>query len=160
VHRREIDMKYVRHTVMGATAFLVLLIGTASAQEVTGGFIARGTLGKVNAHNEDITVKGRGSMDVVVARFTFEPGSSSGWHHDAGVNLVVLESGTLQEFDEDCDKRVLRAGEGFFEEGDTHLIRNAGKKDAVIRATFIVPTGTATDELVVADDPPEDCAIG
>jgi quercetin dioxygenase-like cupin family protein len=156
---REIDMKYKRYTFMGATAFLVLLIGTAAAQEVTGGFIARGTLGKVNAHNEGITVKGRGSTDVVVARFTFEPGSSSGWHHDAGVNLVVLESGKLQEFDENCDKRVLRAGEGFFEQGDTHLIRNVGNKDAVIRATFIVPTGTPTDELVLADDPPEDCDI-
>ncbi len=151
--------KFRRSTLIGIGVLLAFVASAAVAQEVTGGFLARGTLGKVEAHNDGITVKGRGSTDVVVARFTFEPGSSSGWHHDVGVNLVVLQSGKLQEFDEDCDKRVIRAGEGFFEEGDTHLVRNVGRKDAVIRATFIVPTGTPTDKLIIPDDPPEGCDI-
>ena len=72
---------------------------------------------------------------------------------------MVVQSGKLQEFDEDCDKRVIKAGEGFYEEGDSHIVRNVGKKDAVIRATFIVPTGTPTDELIIPDDPPDGCDV-
>jgi len=152
-------MKFTRFTLIGIGVLLTLVASAALAQEVTGGFLARGTLGEIDAHNDGVTVKSKKSTDVVVARFTFEPGSSSGWHHDAGVNVVVVQSGKLQEFDEDCDKRVIKAGEGFYEEGDSHIVRNVGKKDAVIRATFIVPTGTPTDGLIIPDDPPDGCDI-
>jgi quercetin dioxygenase-like cupin family protein len=152
-------MKFTRFTLIGIGVLLTLVASAALAQEITGGFLARGTLGKIDAHNDGVTVKSKKSTDVVVARFTFEPGSSSGWHHDAGVNVAVVQSGKLQEFDEDCDKRVITAGEGFYEEGDSHIVRNVGNKDAVIRATFIVPTGTPTDELIIPDDPPEGCDI-
>jgi quercetin dioxygenase-like cupin family protein len=138
---------------------LVILVGTAVAQEVTGGFLARGTLGKVDAHNDGIQLETNRRADVVVARFTFEPGSSSGWHHDRGVVLAVVQSGRLQEIDEGCDRRVIKAGETFFEEGDTHLIRNTSNRDAVIRVTFIVPSGTPTDEIIIPDDAPEACDI-
>lgn len=152
-------MKFTRFTLIGIGVLLTLVASAALAQEITGGFLARGTLGEIDAHNDAVTVKSKKSTDVVVARFTFEPGSSSGWHHDAGVNLVVVQSGKLQEFDEDCDKRVIKAGEGFYEEDDSHIVRNVGKKDAVIRATFIVPTGTPTDGLIIPDDPPDGCDI-
>ena len=152
-------MKFTRFTLIGIGVLLTLVASAALAQEITGGFIARGTLGEIDAHNDGVTVKSKKSTDVIVARFTFEPGSSSGWHHDAGVNLVVVQSGKLQEFDEDCDKRVIKAGEGFYEEGDSHTVRNVGKKDAVIRATFIVPSGTPTDGLIIPDDPPDGCDI-
>jgi quercetin dioxygenase-like cupin family protein len=152
-------MKFRRFTLIGIGVLLTLVASAAVAQEITGGFLARGTLGEIDAHNEGVTVKSKKSTDVVVARFTFEPGSSSGWHHDAGVNVVVVQSGKLQEFDEDCDKRVIKAGEGFYEEGDSHIVRNVGNTNAVIRATFIVPTGTPTDELIIPDDPPDGCDI-
>lgn len=152
-------MKFTRFTLIGIGVLLTLVASVAMAQEITGGFLARGTLGEIDAHNDGVTVKSKQSTDVVVARFTFEPGSSSGWHHDAGVNVVVVQSGKLQEFDEDCDKRVIKAGEGFYEEGDSHMVRNVGNKDAVIRATFIVPTGTPSDELIIPDDPPDGCDI-
>jgi hypothetical protein len=145
--------------IVGPIAVVALLVGTAVAQQITGGFLARGTLGKVNAHNDGVTVKSKGSIDVVVAKFTFEPGSSSGWHFDRGVVLAVVQSGWLQEIDEGCDKRVIKAGKGFYEEGDTHLVRNISGKNAVIRVTFIVPKGTPNDELIVPDEAPEGCDI-
>ena len=152
-------MKFKRFALIGIGLLLTLVGSAALAQEITGGFQARGTLGEIDAHNDGVTIKSKRSTDVAVARFTFEPGSSSGWHYIAGVNVVVVQSGKLQEFDEDCDKRVFKAGEGFYEEGDTHILRNVGKKDTVIRATFIVPTGTPTDGLIIPDDPPEGCDI-
>lgn len=56
---------------------LVVLVGTALAQEITGGFLARGTLGKADAQNDGIELETNRTA-AVVARLTFEPGSSSG----------------------------------------------------------------------------------
>ena len=146
-------MRHRRLALIGISAVLALVVGTAVAQEVTGGFLARGTLSKLDAENDGVEVETKGPTDVVVARFTFEPGSSSGWHHDRGVVLAVVQSGKLQEIDEKCDKRVLRAGDGFFEEGDSHVVRNVGKVNATIRVTFVVPAGTPTDGLIIPDEP-------
>jgi quercetin dioxygenase-like cupin family protein len=152
-------MRFKRSTVIGIGLLLTLVTSVALAQVITGGFQARGTLGRIDAHNDGITLKSKRSTDVAVARFTFEPGSSSGWHHIEGVNVVVVQSGRLQEVHDDCDKTVHKAGEGFYEEGDTHLLRNVSNKNTVIRATFIVPSGTPTDEIIVPDDAPEGCDI-
>jgi quercetin dioxygenase-like cupin family protein len=152
-------MKFRRFTFIGIGVLLALVASVALAQEITGGFEARGTLGRIDADNDGITLKSRRSTDVAVASFTFEPGSSSGWHYIEGVNVAVVQSGRLQEVDDDCDKRVFKAGEGFYEEGDTHLLRNVSNKNTVVRITFIVPSGTPTDEIIVPDDPPEGCDI-
>jgi quercetin dioxygenase-like cupin family protein len=152
-------MRFKRFTLIGLGVLVTLVASVALAQEITGGFQARGTLGRIDAHNDGITLKSRRSTDVAVARFTFEPGSSSGWHHIEGVNVAVVQSGRLQEVDDDCDKRVFKAGEGFYEEGDTHLLRNVSNKNTVTRITFIVPTGTPTDGIIVPDDPPEGCDV-
>ena len=152
-------MKFRRFTFIGIGVLLALVASVALAQEITGGFEARGTLGRIDAHNDGITIKSNRSSDVAVATFTFEPGSSSGWHYIEGVNVVVVQSGRLQEIDDDCDKTVFKAGDGFYEEGDTHLLRNVSKKDVVARATFIVPSGTPADGLIIPDDPPEGCDI-
>jgi quercetin dioxygenase-like cupin family protein len=152
-------MRFKRFTLIGFGVLVTLVAGVALAQEITGGFQARGTLGRIDAQNDGITLETRRSTDVAVARFTFEPGSSSGWHFIEGVNVVVVQSGKLQEVDDDCDKRVFEPGDGFYEEGHTHLLRNVSNKNTVIRATFIVPSGTPTEEIIVPDDPPEGCDV-
>lgn len=152
-------MRSKRFTIIGIVVLVTLVTSVALAQVITGGFQARGTLGRIDAHNDGITIESKRSADVAVARFTFEPGSSSGWHFIEGVNVVVVQSGRLQEVHDDCDKTVHKAGEGFYEEGDTHLLRNVTNKNVVLRATFIVPSGTPTDEIIVPDDAPEGCDV-
>jgi quercetin dioxygenase-like cupin family protein len=152
-------MRFKRLTLIGISVLVTLVAGVALAQEITGGFQVRGTLGRIDAHNDGVTLKSRRSTDVAFARFTFEPGSSSGWHFIEGVNVIVVQSGRLQEVTDDCDKRVFKPGEGLYEEGHTHLLRNVSNKTTVFRATFIVPTGTPTDEIIVPDDAPEGCDI-
>jgi quercetin dioxygenase-like cupin family protein len=152
-------MKFKRSTVIGIGVLVTLVTSVALAQVITGGIQARGTLGKIDAHNDGITLKSKRSTDVAVARLTFEPGSSSGWHHIEGVNVAVVQSGKLQEVHDDCDKRVHKAGGGFYEEGQTHLLRNVSNKNTVVHITFIVPSGTPTDEIIVPDDAPEGCDI-
>jgi quercetin dioxygenase-like cupin family protein len=152
-------MRFKRSTVIGIGVLLTLVTSVALAQVITGGFQARGTLGRIDAHNDGITLKSKRSTDVAVARFTFEPGSSSGWHHVEGINVAVVQSGRLQEVHDDCDKTVHKAGEGFYEEGETHLLRNVTDKNVVVRITFIVPSGTPTEEIIVPDDAPKGCDV-
>jgi quercetin dioxygenase-like cupin family protein len=103
------------------------------------------------------------SADVAVATLTFAPGGSSGWHHHPGVVVLVVESGAITFYDENCNFEVHHAGEAFLESSDEPgLARNAGTVDAVVHATYIVPTSdspTQTTPLRIDDPQPKDCNV-
>jgi quercetin dioxygenase-like cupin family protein len=149
--------------VLVVAAAVTLLFGTALAAqpEIIASVLARGTVvGQLDAKNDGVRVeREKGRADHVVATFTFEPGAKSSWHHHPGVVLVTVKSGSIQHWTEDCETEVFRAGDTFVEEGGTHLARNAGRVNAVIYATFIVPKRTPADGLSIVDDPPEDCDV-
>jgi quercetin dioxygenase-like cupin family protein len=150
------------YVIVAAAAAVGLWIGTALAAPPppTISFAARGTVGTLDAENQGVQVeRERGSADHVVAGITFSPGSSIGWHKHPGVVLVTVASGRLQVFHADCERHVYKAGDSFYEEGDVHLARNRGKVDAVIYATWIIPTSTPTEGgLTIPVDPPEGCS--
>ncbi len=132
-----------------------------SATPVTATPLTRGTLGEVKAENDGITVEsGAGSADIVTVKVVIEPGGSTGWHHHPGITLVSVASGTATEYRADCEKTVLKAGEGFFEGTDEpHVVRNEGNVDAVLYPTFLIPTETSPDKLTIAHPPPKDCDV-
>ena len=121
--------------------------------------LARASLGQLEAQHGDVELKrANGEADVAVAKVTLKPGGSTGWHHHPGVTLVSVASGTVTEYHEDCGKTVLKAGEGFFEGSDKpHTVQNTGSGDAVLYATFIVPSSTSTEGLRIDDPQPENC---
>src|SRR5688572_8460958 len=135
--------------------------GGESATPVTATQLSRGTLGEVKAENDGIMVQsGAGSADIVTVKVVIEPGGSTGWHHHPGVTLVSVASGTATEYRADCEKTVLKAGEGFFEGTDEpHVVRNEGNVDAVLYPTFLIPTETSPDKLTIAHPPPKDCDV-
>jgi quercetin dioxygenase-like cupin family protein len=125
----------------------------------------RGLLGQVDVKHNDIELEAEGdtSADVAVATLTFAPGGSSGWHHHPGVVVVVVESGTIKFYDEHCNVEVHNAGDAFVESSDEPgLAKNAGDVDAVVRATYIVPTSespTQPTPLRIDDPQPKDCDV-
>jgi len=123
--------------------------------------LTRATLGKFEAHNQGIEAKSqRTSADVAVAKVVLKPGGSTGWHHHPGVALVSVASGTVTEYDEECDKSVYKAGKGFVESnGAVHIVRNRGSVKAVLYVTFIVPTQTPAEGLLIDDPKPEGCNV-
>jgi quercetin dioxygenase-like cupin family protein len=135
--------------------------GGESATPVTVTQLSRGTLGEVEAENDGITVQsGTGSADIVTVKVVIEPGGSTGWHHHPGITLVSVASGSATEYRADCEKTVLKAGEGFFEGTDEpHVVRNEGDVDAVLYPTFLIPTETSPDKLTIAHPPPKDCGV-
>lgn len=112
---------------------------------------ARGTLEREVKYNGDgIKVQTKNPVDVITAEVTFAAGSptgaSAGWHNHPGPVFVVIRSGTLSVWDENCVKHEYSAGDSFVEEGpdENILVKNESTTtDARAYATFIVPVGAA-----------------
>jgi quercetin dioxygenase-like cupin family protein len=147
-----------------AVTVLVVFVGAALAttpKGVTPTPLTRATLGIFDAENNGIEVESdRTSADFALAKVLIEPGGTTGWHHHPGVALVSVNSGAVTEYDKNCHKSVVKAGEGFFESnGEVHVVRNRGKADAVLYVTFIAPTKTPADGLVILDPKPKSCNV-
>jgi quercetin dioxygenase-like cupin family protein len=143
---------------------LAVFVGAALAttpKGVTPTPLTRATLGKFEAENNGIEVESqRTSADFALAKVVIEPGGTTGWHHHPGVALVSVNSGAVTEYDKNCHKSVFKAGEGFSEtNGEVHVVHNQGKANAVLYVTFIAPTKTAADGLVILDPKPKGCNV-
>jgi quercetin dioxygenase-like cupin family protein len=147
-----------------AVTVLVVFVGAALATQpkgVTPTPLTRATLGTFEAENKGIEVESQHtSADFALAKVVIEPGGTTGWHHHPGVALVSVNSGAVTEYDKNCHKSVIKAGEGFFEtNGEVHVVRNRGQVDAVLYVTFIAPTKTPADGLVLLDPKPKGCNV-
>ena len=157
-------MKRTILLVAVAVTVLAVFVGAALATQpkgVTPTPLTRATLGKFEAENNGIEVESdRTSADFALAKVVIEPGGTTGWHHHPGVALVSVNSGAVSEYDAKCHKSVVKAGEGFFEtNGEVHVVRNRGKANAVLYVTFIAPTKTPADGLVILDPKPKGCNV-
>jgi hypothetical protein len=66
----------------------------------------------------------------------------------------------VTEYDNKCEKTVHKAGEGFVESHDAvHVVRNKGNVNAVLYATFLVPTNTTDEGLRVDEPKPRNCNV-
>jgi quercetin dioxygenase-like cupin family protein len=147
-----------------AVTVLVVFVGAALAttpKGVTPTPLTRATLGIFEAENQGIEVESqRTSADFALAKVVIEPGGTTGWHHHPGVALVSVNSGAVTEYDKNCNKSVFKAGEGFVEtNGEVHVVRNRGKANAVLYVTFIAPTKTPAEGLVILDPKPKGCKV-
>ena len=147
-----------------ALTVLAVFVGAALAttpKGVTPTPLTRATLGKFEAENKGIEVESqRTSADFALAKVVIEPGGTTGWHHHPGVALVSVNSGAVSEYDKNCHKSVFKAGEGFVESnGKVHVVRNRGTANAVLYVTFIAPTKTPADGLVLLDPKPKGCNV-
>jgi len=105
----------------------------------------RGTLADNVKYNVgDIKVQTKGPVDVVVVDVTFGPSASAGWHSHPGPVFVVIKTGTLSVWMDDCVKHTYSPGQSFFEAGSVSnmLVKNENATTAAtVVATFIVPVG-------------------
>ncbi len=99
--------------------------------------------------------------DVGTTEATYEPGHSSGWHVHPGVHSVVVLSGTLTVYDQDCGRREFGPGETYLGGDRPHLARNEGSDAVHFAVTYVfehassmgpgkgVPAPTSCDPTVV-----------
>jgi quercetin dioxygenase-like cupin family protein len=99
--------------------------------------------------------------DVGTTDGTYEPGHSSGWHIHPGVHSVVVLSGTLTVYDEECGRREYGPGETYLGGDRPHLARNETPDVVHFAVTYVfdhaspiapgkvVPAPAACDPTVV-----------
>jgi quercetin dioxygenase-like cupin family protein len=133
-----------------AVAVSIAVAGSVFASHAPGGvsavLLARGTLSEqVKVNFGDIKIQTKGPVDVATLQVTFaKGGGSAGWHIHPGPVFVVIQSGALSVWTEDCQKTVYGVGSTFFEMGpeESMLVKNESPTtDAVVIGTFIVPPG-------------------
>ena len=132
-----------------AVACSVAVAGTVFAVHAPGGvtpvLLARGTLAEdVKVNFGDIKIQTKDSVDIATLQVTFAPGGSAGWHIHPGPVFVVIQSGELSVWDEDCEKNTYGVGETFFEFGPemSMLVKNeSATTPSVVIGTFVVPVG-------------------
>ncbi len=132
-----------------AIAASVAITANVFASHAPGGVtavpLARGTLAEeIKVNVDDVKIHTKGSIDVATLEVTFAPGGSAGWHIHPGPVFVVLKSGELSVWTEDCEKTVYGVTETFFEMGPeaSMLVKNeSATTPAVVVGTFFVPVG-------------------
>jgi quercetin dioxygenase-like cupin family protein len=148
--------------VVVLSAVITLFVGAAALAtpptDAVSTSLARGSFGQLQTQHDGVEVNsGNANADVAFVEATLEPGGSTGWHHHPGVGLASVASGTVAFYNDECDKTVYEAGEGFYESHEPMLVRNEGNVDAVFYVTFIVPSSTPTEGLRIDDPQPENC---
>jgi quercetin dioxygenase-like cupin family protein len=157
-------LKHVGPVVL-LSAVITLFAGVAALATPPTDFVpeplARGSLGQLDAQHDGVEVRSENTnADVAVSKVTIGPGGSSGWHHHPGVVLVSVASGTLTRYTHNCDKTVYTAGEGFTESDDhPATVQNEGNADVVVYVTYIVPSDTPSEGLLIDDPQPENCDL-
>lgn len=95
------------------------------------------------SHEEQGESHASDSVDVAqisVVKYEVEPGGVFGWHQHGGPIWVVITSGELTLYDEDCATVRQSAGSAFLDSGShLHNARNEGDEAVEIYATFMLP---------------------
>ena len=102
------------------------------------------TLGGFKIHADGIKVESKTAASFTVARLTFAPGGTTGWHAHPGPVLVIVTIGSVTKYPaDDCTAHTYTAGQAFVENGpaDQNMVRNDGTVPAETIVTFITAPG-------------------
>jgi quercetin dioxygenase-like cupin family protein len=139
--------------IAASLALSGVAIATVSTGSVVSEVIGAGTT------PDSVRFTAKPGANTVVARFTFGPNSSTGWHTHPGRTLVTVKTGTFTVYHaEDCAPVVYGPGDAFVELPTTvHVGRNETTEIVELGVVFFrVPIGGSPR----IDQPqPADCEI-
>ena len=143
-----------------AVGLTIAVVSSSGVSASTG----VGVLSEVLAQGQggpSVEISSPAGTDVVVAKNTFSPGGSSGWHAHPGISVLVVESGELTLYREPlgggkCTEKTLSAGDTFFERPSKMQNGvNKGATDAVVFVTFFNVPHAGSARIDLPD--PGDC---
>jgi quercetin dioxygenase-like cupin family protein len=88
---------------------------------------------------------------------TYIPGHSSGWHVHSGLHSVVVLSGTLTVYDENCVRIEYGPGQTYLGGSTRHVARNEGLDDVDVATTYVHRSATQDHGRTVS--PPAGCEL-
>ena len=104
----------------------------------------------------DFVAKSKTGVDIVVRQHTYEPGANTGWHTHPGPVFITIKEGTLTFYEYDdptCTPKVLKAGQGYVDDGHGHMVVNASNAPAVDVSVIVAPLGGGFRDELAAPNP-------
>jgi quercetin dioxygenase-like cupin family protein len=115
-----------------------------TAEPVASGALQEVIRAKFKAGKGGFT-SGTEVKNIVMVKYTLDPGGTFGWHTHGGPVWAVVKSGTLSIYDGDdptCTPQIYEAGNGFLDPGNrVHLGANETSEPVVVYVTFMLPEG-------------------
>ena len=106
-----------------------------------------------------VKVEAKDGLHVATQVITFAPNGKSGWHSHPGPVFISVREGSIAFYEEDCQRTVRVAGEGFLDRGDhPHFAVNESSVPAVNVVTYFLPPD-ATALRIDEPSPPPMCPI-
>lgn len=98
--------------------------------------ITRDQDGTVNPWGAE--VQAHGATDFYMQHLVLAPGGYSGWHSHPGILIGTVTSGSIDFYDESCNKKTVNAGDVYFETGTAHGIANSGSVNADLSISYLI----------------------
>jgi len=110
--------------------------------------------------------KTKGRSDLYVQSNSWQPGGSTGWHTHPGHSLIIVTSGALTEYDDDCTAHTYSFITGQPAptlidpgHGHVHIIRNEGTVPASSIAVQLVPYDPNKQNRRIDAPAPPNCSF-
>jgi hypothetical protein len=90
--------------------------------------------------------KTKTEVDIVVRRHDYLPGGNTGWHMHPGPVFITVKTGALTFYEYDdptCTPIVVKANEGYVDDGHGHIGVNETGDTAVDISVILAPVGEA-----------------
>ncbi len=152
--------------VAAVAAVTLLALGSFAAlasppSGVAPTVLARGTYPAFNVRADregplEFRAKAKTSMDIVVRRHDYLPGSTTGWHSHPGPVFITVTQRQLTYYEYDdptCTPHVVSAGQGFVDNGRGHIVRNESGQPAQDVSVITAPVGGPFRGELVAPGP-------
>ena len=92
----------------------------------------------------DFQAKSKAPVDVIVRRHEYAPHGQTGWHTHPGPIFITVIEGAVKFYERDdpsCTPKIVKAGEGYVDDGHGHIGVNDSDQPAVDVSVILAPVG-------------------
>ena len=100
-----------------------------------------------------------GPADVSVQMATYVPGQSSGWHVHTGMHAVMVLSGAITFYDEECGRTTYGPGDTYVGGRNAHVARNDTAVPVDMAVTYMFPAGMSRNQFHIPSAAPAGCDV-
>lgn len=142
---------------LSAVSAACVIAGVAIATPTVGAWynviLSTGTAKSVDSHSHvalansaegySVELEAEGASNFIQQELKLSPGGTTGWHTHPGLIMLTLaaDSGPIDWYDANCNKRVYKAGDSWTEGTKLHDVVNSSSQDSHFLATYVVPAG-------------------
>jgi quercetin dioxygenase-like cupin family protein len=156
-------MKPVSKTCLWIGAVVLCIVGIALATPIVG--LNFGNILATGIVNDDISQRARvtlppvagkeqedgnewrarlstsGPSTFIVQDADYFPGGHTGWHSHPGLLLLTVTEGSLDWYNDQCQKTTYNVGDSFTENTAVHYFQNVGSVNVRVMVSYVLAKG-------------------